>query len=208
MRQEKRLRGRRPHRELTPRTLLQILYFSISYTSANDLLSYAASCAFGFLLSFLPVVMMILTILVRILHAKGELVSQILQVYPLVGLTVNLENIIDSLKQIRKVTNFEVIVSITTVWMARRFFISLTRSLRRIFKHSDRQQKGFILVFSFAAEALMVICVSVLIFLLVSFPPVFLVASPIFGTSFTISVASRIIICFYTALQRIGTCAE
>ncbi|MBQ3687595.1 MAG: YihY/virulence factor BrkB family protein [Treponema sp.] len=162
-------RGRRPQRELTPRTLLQILYFSVRYTSSNDLFSYAASCAFGFLLSFLPVVMMILTILVRFLHAEGKVVSEFLQVYPLVSSTVNLENVINSLRQIRTLTNFEVIVSITIVWMARRFFISLTRSLRRIFRHSDRQQKGFILVFSFAAEALLTIIISALIFLLIVF---------------------------------------
>lgn len=173
MLRKKRPEGRslqgNPHRELTSRTLLQILYFSIRYASSNDLFSYAASCAFGFLLSFLPVVMMILTILVRFLHAKGEFVSEILQVYPLVSSTVNLENIIASIAQIRKITNFEIVVSITTVWMARRFFISLTRSLRRIFRHSDRQQKGFILVFSFAAEALLTIFISALVFLLVSF---------------------------------------
>ncbi len=159
----------RPHRELTLRTLLQILYFSVRYTSSNDLFSYAASCAFGFLLSFLPVVMMILTILVRFLHAEGTVVTEFLQVYPLVGSTVNLENVINSVRQIQKLTNFEVVVSITTVWMARRFFISLTRSLRRIFRHSDRPQKGFILIFSFAAEALLTICISVLIFLLIVF---------------------------------------
>ncbi|MCR5622243.1 MAG: YihY/virulence factor BrkB family protein [Treponema sp.] len=160
---------RQRHKELTPRTLLQILYFSVRYTSSNDLFSYAASCAFGFLLSFLPVVMMILTILVRFLHAEGDMVSEVLQYYPLVSSTVNLENLIASLLQIRKITNFEIIVSITTVWMARRFFISLTRSLRRIFRHSDRQQKGFILVFSFATEALMTIGISVLVLLMVSF---------------------------------------
>ncbi len=148
---------------------MQILYFSVRYSSSNDLFSYAASCAFGFLLSFLPVVMMILTILVRFLHAEGEVVSEFLQVYPLIGSTINLENVIGSLLQMRTLTNFEVIVSITIVWMARRFFISLTRSLRRIFKHSDRPQKGFILVFSFAAEALLTICISVLIFLLIIF---------------------------------------
>ena len=42
-----RRQERRPQRELTPRTLLQILYFSVRYTSSNDLFSYAASCAFG-----------------------------------------------------------------------------------------------------------------------------------------------------------------
>ena len=99
------LRGN-PHRELTSRTLLQLLYFSIRYASLNDLFSYAASCAFGFLLSFLPVVMMILTILVRFLHAKVELVSEILQVYPLVGSTVNLENIIASGMSSRSVPSF------------------------------------------------------------------------------------------------------
>ncbi len=148
---------------------MQILYFSVRYSSSNDLFSYAASCAFGFLLSFLPVVMMILTILVRFLHAEGDVVSEFLQVYPLIGSTINLENVINSLLQMRTLTNFEIVISITIIWMARRFFISLTRSLRRIFKHSDRPQKGFILVFSFAAEALLTICISVLIFLLIIF---------------------------------------
>ena len=159
---------RRPQKQLTARTLLQTIYLAVNFTSSNDLLAYAASCAFGFLLSFIPVVMMILTILVRFMHTKTQLVKDMLEFYPLIRGVINLDTLIDSIRQMKKVTNFEVIVSIAIIWMARRFFILLTRSMRRIFKKNYRAQKGFIFLIAFAAEALLTIAISALIFFFVA----------------------------------------
>ncbi len=156
-------------RKLTPITLLQTVYLSIMFTSSNDLVSYAASCSFGFLMSFIPIVMMILVILIRFMRANTELVISALSFNPLITDFVNLQNLATSIQQIKRITNFEIILAVATIWVARKFFNSLMRSMRRIFKQTYRVQKGMLQLLTFTAEAILTILLSALIFILVSF---------------------------------------
>lgn len=154
---------------LTLITLLQSLYFSVMFTSANDLISYAAACAFGFMFSFIPIVMMILVILIRFLHAKPEAVTALLNFNTMIANFVNLDTLVQSIHQIKKITNFEIILSITIIWMSRRFFISFVKSMKRIFKKNYRVQKGMTLVLIVAGEASVTILMSILLFIFATF---------------------------------------
>ncbi|MCR5763179.1 MAG: YihY/virulence factor BrkB family protein [Treponema sp.] len=154
---------------LTLVTLLQSLYFSIVFTSANDLISYAAACAFGFMFSFIPIVMMILVILIRFLHAKPEAVTALLNFNSMISNFINLDTLVQSIHQIKKITNFEIILSITIIWMSRRFFISFVKSMKRIFKKNYRVQKGMTFVLIVAGEASVTILMSILLFIFATF---------------------------------------
>lgn len=154
---------------LTLITILQSLYFSIMFTSANDLISYAAACAFGFMFSFIPIVMMILVILIRFLHAKPEAVTALLNLNTIITNFINLDTLVQSIHQIKKITNFEIILSITIVWMSRRFFISFVKSMKRIFKKNYRVQKGMTFVLIVAGEASVTILMSILLFIFATF---------------------------------------
>ena len=164
---------RKPLREqphtLSLITILQELYLSAVFTSANDLIAYAAACAFGFMFSFIPIVMMILVILIRFLHAKPEAVTALLNYNSMVTNFINLETLAQSIDQIKKITNFEIILSITIVWMSRRFFVSFVKSMKRIFKKTYRVQKGMTLVLIIAGEASVTILLSILLFIVATF---------------------------------------
>ncbi len=155
-------------KKLTLVTFLQSVYLSVLFTSRNDLFSYAAACAFGFLMSFVPVVMMTLVILLRVLRANPAPIIQLAGVSPLISSLVNIENLIQSIQQIRQVTNFEIILAIAIIWMARRFFISLVRSMKRIFNQTYRVQKGMTQALAFASESVLIILLSLLIFAIIS----------------------------------------
>ena len=59
-------------KSLSPVAFVQSLYLNVGLFFANDLMSSASACAFGFLFSFIPVSMMIFVILFRFLHATPD----------------------------------------------------------------------------------------------------------------------------------------
>ena len=122
-------------------TFLQAVFLTISFFVSNDLISYAAACAFGFLFSFIPVVMMILVILIRFLHTNPAMLIEVLDIAPLTELFLNIDTVSQSIMQIKTVTNFEIIIAAVTIWLARRFFSSIMVSMRKIFNKPFRMQK-------------------------------------------------------------------
>ena len=145
-------------------TFLQAVFLTISFFVSNDLISYAAACAFGFLFSFIPVVMMILVILIRFLHTNPAMLIEVLDIAPLTELFLNIDTVSQSIMQIKTVTNFEIIIAAVTIWLARRFFSSIMVSMRKIFNKPFRMQKRRTQVLIFVAEGVLTIIVAILIF--------------------------------------------
>src|SRR5574344_1533982 len=121
------------HRKITFITAMQSLYLTEVFYFSNDLFSYASACAFGFLFSFVPVVMMILVILLRILHASPEMITSILNTSKVFSNTFDIQYLIDSVVSIKTITNFEIILGLAIIWMARRFFSSVMAGMHTIF---------------------------------------------------------------------------
>ena len=142
------------------------LYLTATLFSSNDLISSASSCAFGFLLSVIPVSMIICVVLLNVLHASPEMISSLASFVPFAKEIFDIDDSIQ--KTIGIVTNFEVVVTLAIVWMARRFFFSLSKGLKRVFT-KEMKPRAVRSVFSvFASEFLFVIFFSLFIFLVVS----------------------------------------
>ena len=135
----------------------------------NDMWSYASACAFGFLFSFVPVVMLVLVILIRIFHASTDSIESLFGSADIISNFLNLDSVADTISQIHSITNFEVILTITIIWMARRFFSSIIGSINRIFHTQVPLRPMLSQVVIMAAEAGMVIISSLIIILNVAF---------------------------------------
>ncbi|UKI55202.1 MAG: YihY/virulence factor BrkB family protein [Treponema succinifaciens] len=154
-------------------SIVQSLYLSSSLFFSNDLISSASACAFGFLLSVVPISMIICVVLLRVLHASPETVSALISSSPFSSQIISIE---DSLpKSLKLVTNFEVVIIAAVVWMSRRFFSSVIVGLKRIFGKdaNSRPVKNMFLVF--IGEALFVILFSLIIFIAISLKTIVLV---------------------------------
>ncbi|MBQ4236699.1 MAG: YihY/virulence factor BrkB family protein, partial [Treponema sp.] len=114
-------------------TIIQKIYLSLVFFFINDMWSYASACAFGFLFSFIPVVMLVLIILIRFFHATPEVIDSLFGDSGLMASFLNLDSVANTISGIHSVTNFEIIIGITIIWMARRFFSSVVGSINRIF---------------------------------------------------------------------------
>ena len=151
---------KRSSHKLTVPTSLQSLYLTISFFVKNDLISYANACAFGFLFSFIPILMLIAVVLVRILHASPDLLASIAQSSPYFESIIDLKSLIDSLSQTKTITNFEIVLGISIFFMSRRFFATVMSSMKAIFNkevpvHSIPAQAVIIL-----GEAILIIFIA------------------------------------------------
>ncbi len=151
-----------PHK-ITFVTFLQSLYLTVAHMGKNDLFSYASSCAFGFLFSLIPTVMMVLVILMQIFHASPDILFSFLEKYNFFSQFFSTENLRDSIAQLRGFGVFEIVISIAIIMMARRFFSSVNQSLNRIFKAVVEPQPVIQQLLIFAGEAVIVIILSLLV---------------------------------------------
>lgn len=156
-------------RKITAVTVLQSLYLTGRFYLTNDLIAYASACAFGFLFSFIPTIMMILVILIRFLHASPETVTSFLNSTKIFSNTFDLQHLVDSILSVKTVTNFEVVLGLAIIWMARRFFSSVMSGLHSVFKQQMPSRPVASQILILAGEAIIVILATVLIFAVISF---------------------------------------
>ena len=101
------------------RTLFQNIFISSDLFVANTLSQNASSCAFGFLFSLLPVILMILMILTRILHTNQDILTTF---YPYLSNIITqeqFETITSTLLDIKKIGIFEVITVLVIFWISK-----------------------------------------------------------------------------------------
>lgn len=149
-------------------TFMQSLYLTFKSYLSNNLFVYAAACTFGFLFSFIPIVMMILVVLIRFLHLSPESVTNFLSPFLSNTSVLNFDNFITSITEIHPITNFEIVLGFAIVYMARRFFSSVLGSLRKIFGKEQKTNSLFMQLVIIVGEVIIVVLISALIALVLT----------------------------------------
>ncbi len=158
--------GKNPQKKrMTGRTAIQTLYFTTVFFFSNDLFAYASACTFGFLFSFIPVSMLILVILIRVLHASPDMIEQLFGGNEQIMRFLNIDSVARTISQIKTITNFEIVLGIAIIFMARRFFSSIINSINRIFHTQIPVRPIITQLIIFAGEAILVSLTSIVIFL-------------------------------------------
>ncbi|MCI1210108.1 MAG: YihY/virulence factor BrkB family protein, partial [Treponema sp.] len=134
----------------------------------NNLNTYAAACAYGFLFSFIPVVMMVLAILIQFLHASPETITTLLNFGKSFDGIFSLQSVIDSISAVNRISWVEIVLGLFIFWIARNFFFSVMQSIRRIFRKAVPARPVFYQVIGFAGEVLLVVASAVFIFFIIS----------------------------------------
>lgn len=122
-----------------PKDLMRRIYITASTFIENDLNAYAASGAYSFILSSLPILLMVFVLLLRVFHDSPEIILDFFETYiqQLAGFDFN--GTLTSLISIKSIGLFEIIIGFSVFWMARRFFASFQKGLRKIYR---KRQKG------------------------------------------------------------------
>lgn len=161
--------GKKHYRKVTFNSFLQSLYLTGYSFYSNDLFSYASSCAFGFLYSFIPIIILASVIVLRIANISPDTVLNLIQSSGIFTDTVDFTKIINSITSIKRISNFEIITGIAVILMARRFFSTLISGINCIFKNQVRQKPIITQTFIIAVEAILIILISVVVTLAIAF---------------------------------------
>lgn len=155
--------------KITWLTAMQSLFLTTENYLGNNLFSYSSACTFGFLFSFIPTLMIIVVILIRFLHASPDTVINFINDLNIFAETFDLTSVVEKILSIKKITNFEIIMGLGIIWMARRFFSSIMAGMNSIYTRATPSKPVFNQILILAVEAIFIVVSSVLILTFTSF---------------------------------------
>lgn len=143
----------------------QFIYLSFSNSSDNILWESAAACSFGFIFSFVPVVLIILTVLISVLKVSPGMMNYVMEFCNQVKDVYDFRPLIENVMKIEKFRFIDFFLGVWVIWMARKLFLSVVQGMYRIFRSASQRKKGFNQVLTFISEFVIVITfISVILF--------------------------------------------
>ena len=163
---------KRRKRRLSFITIVQSIYISTTLFFKNKLGNFSASCTFGFLFSYLPLVVIILSVLLNFMHTSPDLIAKLLNSMPMFENIFSLDNLIKAISSIKKIGVVEIVLGFWIIWMARNLFLSMIQGLSAIFHTVAKPRPVLNQFFTFIGEVMLVIAAASLILIDTTFTSV------------------------------------
>ena len=144
------------------RKFSQFCFLSVKNANENMIWESASACAFGFIFSFIPVVLIILTVLVTVLKLSPEILSYVIDFANQFKSFYDFTPLINTLLKMKSISIIEIFLAVWVIWMARKLFYSVVSGINRIFRSVTKRISVVNQMFSIISEF-----VVVLIFILV-----------------------------------------
>ena len=152
----------------TLRTFVQETFLTGNFFIQNDLITYASACAFSFLFSLLPVVIMCAVILIRVLKASPSVLNNLYQFDTGFSQILDVSHLVNSVLDFHGGIVFNIVVGVFIFWMARRLFNSTMKGIGCIF-HKELVVRPLVSqLIVVAGEVLLVVVIALAIFVLTS----------------------------------------
>ncbi|MBO7164451.1 MAG: YihY/virulence factor BrkB family protein, partial [Spirochaetaceae bacterium] len=152
----------------TLRTFVQETFLTGNFFIQNDLITYASACAFSFLFSLLPVVIMCAVILIRVLKASPSVLNNLYQFDTELSQIFDVSHLVNSVLDFQGGIIFNIVVGVFIFWMARRLFNSTMKGIGCIF-HKELVVRPLVSqLIIVAGEVLLVVVIALTIFVLTS----------------------------------------
>lgn len=144
----------------------QFIYLSLTNFNNNMLWESAAACSFSFVFSFIPIIIIILTILTAILRFSPEILELVLEYAEQFGNYINIKPFINSLISVESLNLFNIFDVFLAIWiilMARKLFVSIARAMNIIFRQSKDEKSKISEFIIFVGELSIVLLIIVAI---------------------------------------------
>ena len=141
----------------------QILYLTISNFSKNAMWESASACAFGFIFSFIPITMIIFTVLVGIIQVYPNIYNFIIGFANEIQSVVNILPFLDKLMTIRSASSFNIFLSVWIIWMARKLFNSIIIAMNKVFRSVSKRKSWFNQLLTFIVEFAITLLIAVIL---------------------------------------------
>lgn len=156
-------------RKLTLVTFGQSLYLTFKFFGKNKLNTHAANCSLGFLFSFMPILMLIVVVLVKIFHASPDLIFSVVNLQSIFVEPIKISSIVDNLLNAENSGLITVITLVFIIWMAQRLFYSTVFGVKSIFhtssiKTTDKKRGSLIeRLFVILGEIILVVFIAIIL---------------------------------------------
>ena len=158
----------------------QMLYLTISNFTKNAMWESASSCAFGFIFSFIPVTLIIFTVLVGILRIYPNIYNFIISFTEQFDSVIAITPVLDKMREIRSVSSFNIFLGVWVIWMARKLFNSIITALNKVFRSVSKRKSWFNQILTFIIEFSITLIIALVI--IVAFVFTQLLSLPFFQT--------------------------
>lgn len=152
-----------PEKKHRLKGLMQQLYITWSTFMANDLFTYASAGAYSFLMSALPVLLMVLVVLVRFFNTSPDTIRDMLNNSTLFSESLDISTFLNSVMSIKSVGIFEIIIGLSVFSMARSFFVSIQHGMQIIWRKRGKGKPIKENLLLIAGEVLLVILIVVMV---------------------------------------------
>lgn len=141
----------------------QLMYFTFSNFVSNNLWESASSCSFGFVFSFVPVSLIILTLLTTIIRIVPEIETYILNYAAQFYSVIDVEFALSNITKLQTIHLFDIFLGLWLIWMARKLFSSIVSAMNRIFRSISRRKTTINQLVTFFSEFFLIIVIVLVI---------------------------------------------
>ena len=143
----------------------QIIYLTCSNFETNNLWESASSCSFGFIFSFVPLTLIILTVLVGIIRVSPGILEYVNAFAAEIESVVDIKPFLNNIINKRNFHIVDIFLAFWIIWMARKFFQSIVRAMNKIFNSVTKRRGILNQGIMFISEFILVILIaSIIIF--------------------------------------------
>ena len=144
----------------------QIIYLTCTNFGSNNLLESASACSFGFIFSFVPLALIIFTVLVGIIRVSPGILEYVNAFGAEIESFVDIKPFINNILNKKNFHFFDIFLGVWIIWMARKMFLSIIRAMAMIFKPAIKRKGILNQVLMFVSEFILVIFIaSIIIFM-------------------------------------------
>lgn len=140
--------------------LSQIVYLTARGFFKNNLGMCASACTLGFIFSFIPLIMLILTTFIGILHASPAILEGFSALVANITPVFDINSYINGLKHGFVINWVNFLLAVFVIWMARKMFLSIIQSLSKIFNTVAPARPVINQLLTFAGEIFIVVIVA------------------------------------------------
>lgn len=141
----------------------QMLYLTLSNFTKNALWESASACAFGFIFSFVPVTLIIFTVLAGILRIYPNIYNFIISFSEQFDSFIRITPVLEKMLEIKSLNSFNIFLAIWIVWMARKLFNSIISSMNKIFRPVSKRKSWFNQLLTFIIEFSITLLIAIVI---------------------------------------------
>ncbi len=141
----------------------QIVYLTCSNFQGNNLWESASSCSFGFIFSFVPLSLIILTVLVGILRVSPGILEYVNAFAGEIESIVDIKPFLNNIINKRNFHIVDVFLAVWIIWMARKLFQSIVQALNKIFNSVTKRRGILNQAIVFISEFILVIIIAAVI---------------------------------------------